>query len=282
MRPCKTTQEYRETSFQSTHPRGVRLRRSISFRLVRSFNPRTREGCDTACIKVYNITPKFQSTHPRGVRRRFRQARRLLGCFNPRTREGCDEVKTFKVPHDVPFQSTHPRGVRPLNDLKTRIEQIVSIHAPARGATRTSGIFIQGRKFQSTHPRGVRLDDKLRACICRSVSIHAPARGATMSLTVSRCPFHRFNPRTREGCDACLASTSLNVSSFNPRTREGCDFLLTLCSIRPPFVSIHAPARGATIKKVKINSFCIEFQSTHPRGVRPFGCSVKYSAVCRR
>ena len=76
--------------FQSTHPRGVRLRFSRG---------KTKAG-------------KFQSTHPRGVRQKSLEQRKLQRCFNPRTREGCDhEDLTSSLDHKE-FQSTHPRGVR--------------------------------------------------------------------------------------------------------------------------------------------------------------------------
>ena len=78
---------------------------------------------------------------------------------------------------------------------------VVSIHAPARGATRgTSGVVIF-LGFQSTRPRGARLfqveysfrhlagfnpraregrdENNIVANIAVAVSIHAPARGAT-------------------------------------------------------------------------------------------------------
>ena len=47
-------------------------------------------------------------------------------------------------------------------------------------------------------------------------------------------------------------------------------------------VSIHAPARGATRHDPQGRGLFARFQSTHPRGVRLFGCSVKYSAACKR
>jgi len=77
------------------------------------------------------------------------------------------------------FQSTRPRGARPRSSLSLSITSLVSIHAPARGATwrllrgcRTctsfnpraragrdlatrAGIFLAGL-FQSTRPRGAR------------------------------------------------------------------------------------------------------------------------------
>ena len=97
-----------------------------------------------------------------------------------------------------------------------------------------------------------------------------------------------FNPRTRTGCDCfypysnffiavfqsthphgvrhCRESLCKRVVSFNPRTRTGCDkkspIISSFC-----FVSIHAPARGATLTK-EINKLEKMFQSTHPHGVR--------------
>ena len=56
--------------------------------------------------------PVFQSTRPRGARQCHRQRRRFRRNFNPRAREGRD--------YDVDEQ---------------RDRDIISIHAPARGAT---------------------------------------------------------------------------------------------------------------------------------------------------
>ena len=77
-----------------------------------------------------------------------------------------------------------------------------------------------------------------------------------------------FNPRTHTGCDINARSNDVDNRSFNPRTHTGCDFLssvlLTIKSMfqstHPhgvrlmfftftdifPYVSIHAPTRGAT------------------------------------
>ena len=55
--------------FQSTHPRGVRRSAvSIRFYALRSFNPRTRVGCDEGDKSAVDF---------------------FCG-FNPRTRVGCD------------------------------------------------------------------------------------------------------------------------------------------------------------------------------------------------
>ena len=59
-----------KSTFQFTHPRGVRRRGVFDGGRNRSFNSRTREGCDV-------IGVRFQA---RGR------------CFNSRTREGCDLI----------------------------------------------------------------------------------------------------------------------------------------------------------------------------------------------
>ena len=145
----------------------------------------------------------------------------------------------------------------------------ISIHAPARGATiRHRQRDAKGRIFQSTHPRGVRRFVGSASDTRLHISIHAPARGATHRKICIDAPDENFNPRTREGCDMIYLTPS------NPR----CQFQSTHPrGVRPhPFdtqklvarISIHAPARGATV--IGVQQACGgTFQSTHPRGVRP-------------
>ena len=146
---------------------------------------------------------EFQSTHPRGVRHRTLA---LSSVF-------------------LPFQSTHPRGVRQnlifiyslinyisihapargatrYNPIKVGGKQLISIHAPARGATRYNPIKVGGKQLISIHApaRGATRID--RADTPKGmISIHAPARGATSLLLWWRVCLLHFNPRTREGCD---------------------------------------------------------------------------------
>ncbi len=78
----------------------------------------------------------------------------------------------------------------------------------------------------------------------------------------------RFNPRTHAGCDHLREGYRNFGKCFNPRTHAGCD--LSCAFILPFFrVSIHAPTRGATHAGCCGYGFFHEFQSTHPRGVRP-------------
>ena len=125
-----------ETQFQSTHPSGVRLHKTVSkhspviisihapqwgataatgaIGQARSdFNPRTPVGCDEYAAQQTNWANEFQSTHPSGVRPDRWPTRVCPRYFNPRTPVGCDGTR-----HVV------ERWVR------------ISIHAPQWGATR--------------------------------------------------------------------------------------------------------------------------------------------------
>ena len=191
------------------------------------FNPRTRVGCD----------PQVQPQEPSGHVSIHAPAWGATDCpghsgacragFNPRTRVGCDLSLADVLHPQTVFQSTHPRGVRHLGLRLQQTVHPVSIHAPAWGAT----VLLPGQAgfpdgFQSTHPRGVRpIQQRLG---------HPVAAG--------------FNPRTRVGCDASWISAWTGPSSFNPRTRVGCD--------------------TAASQQSQITN---QFQSTHPRGVRPCG-----------
>ena len=101
---------------------------------------------------------------------------------------------------------------------------IISIHAPARGAT-----ILPIYEFISV-----------------LISIHAPARGATYVVSQSLRHDFYFNPRTREGCDVrglMIAKPSRLISIHAPargatETIRGKD--------KNGKISIHAPARGAT------------------------------------
>ena len=144
--------------------------------------------------------------------------------------------------------------------------QFISIHAPAKGATcrqmlsqllhhyfnpRTRegcDMLLQSeltskKLFQSTHPRRVRQGQA------------GPNYRAG-----------NFNPRTREGCDATETSRAERPANFNPRTREGCDLLVynTFCGQE---ISIHAPAKGATLFGFEDAEALLK-QTTHPRRVR--------------
>ncbi len=148
----------------------------------------------------------------------------------------------------------------------------VSIHAPARGAT-VDNHLINGKVL---------------------VSIHAPARGATLSPGIKSSTMQGFNPRPRAGGDnggqtwypqnSCFNPrpraggdkngiwARLSQRCFNPRPRAGGDSDPTVAGGKIG-VSIHAPARGATIKHEN-GIYDVQFQSTPPRGGRHKECRV--------
>ena len=145
---------------------------------------------------------------------------------------------------------------------------VVSIHAPARGATRSAAVFIFEFLFQSTRPRGARRRSSLLRSELGEVSIHAPARGATSTSGHSMRWLRKFQSTRPRGARRDPPCRSRGCACFNPRAREGRDHdrarLVDFGS-----VSIHAPARGATAQSSRSNS-AVKFQSTRPRGARPF------------
>ena len=229
--------------FQSTPPRGERLRPRPHSRCCPCFNPRPRAGSDLERpgrrpgFQVSIHAPArgatlpsttsataflFQSTPPRGERPGAGPWPCRNPCFNPRPRAGSD----LALDH---FGDGF----------------LVSIHAPARGATIEQWLLRKSRRFQSTPPRGERLCRRTRASSSgsfqstpprgerpkadkqptkREVSIHAPARGATIAARTPSAIIAGFNPRPRAGSDEEYLAY---------RQHGG--------------VSIHAPARGATL-----------------------------------
>ena len=190
-------------TFQSTHPRGVRL-----------------------SVYMQGLSRMwFQSTHPRGVRHDLcgRGGTDRTG-FNPRTRVGCDFSRIDEGKYRRMFQSTHPRGVRRLFLGQSFARRRVSIHAPAWGATTCSRENLRSRKVVSIHaPAWGATEGREWLDQTPVVSIHAPAWGATpvsiVRLTRSIVSIHA------PAWGATLAALDAQVRqlSFNPRTRVGCD-----------------------------------------------------------
>ena len=169
----------------------------------------------------------FQSTPPHGGRRPGDAEALQPACFNPRPRTGGD-------------------GQRRVVNVGSR----VSIHAPARGATRTRNGYGYGMMFQSTPPHGGRRDQQTSPCprsrfnprprtggdstgrkkrVALLVSIHAPARGATKRCVW--CEWHvLFQSTPPHGGRLIGANEFTLLLCFNPRPRTGGDtFSITYC-----------------------------------------------------
>ena len=188
------------------------------------FNPRARAGRDVLDADAVNKAWQFQSTRPRGARL-------------------CHKITSFIV---IPFQSTRPRGARLDKIGHQAARQLVSIHAPARGATwascpgaaacvgfqstRPRGARLREhhqlrgqQRFQSTRPRGARRLDRARASFRVLVSIHAPARGATVDIDVFGNNIYVSIHAPARGATANDAKRHSTIKSFNPRARAGRD-----------------------------------------------------------
>ncbi len=142
----------------------------------------------------------FQSTRPRGARR----------ARHPGKGRGAG------------FQSTLPRGARPPRRRASTPGRLVSIHAPAWGATTTATPGAMNRSFQSTRPRGARLGFAGNVVLLGTFQSTRP-RGARRRpcepWRIRSC----FNPRARVGRDTGSPVTTARTIRFNPRARVGRD-----------------------------------------------------------
>ena len=94
--------------------RGATSERGQNAKEKDNFNPRSREGSD---------------------QRSFKESK-SSGNFNPRSREGSDARHKDEVFSIWIFQSTLPRGERRIRYVYLSLLYKISIHAPARGATK--------------------------------------------------------------------------------------------------------------------------------------------------
>ena len=129
---------------------------------------------------VEDIALWFRSTLPRGERQPHR------------VREDADRR----------FRSTLPRGERRAATVAAVIDQLVSIHAPTRGATRYVVCdIIRRTRFDPRSHAGSDLTEPPEAERGQWVSIHAPTRGATRFYGHRRGRGARFDPRSHAGSD---------------------------------------------------------------------------------
>ena len=100
--------------------------------------------------------------------------------FNPRSREGSDSCMWFPFTISTDFNPRSREGsdVEPLG--VSRQLSLISIHAPARGATYTTGRQVGGEKYFNPRSREGSDENVSGAKTINTISIHAPARGATL------------------------------------------------------------------------------------------------------
>jgi len=146
--------------------------------------------------------------------------------FNPRARTGRDILVTPTSSILALFQSTRPHGARPLTIALSSRPLVVSIHAPARGATSYPAYPSPSCKsFQSTRPHGARpnrVNHNTEFLVCFNPRART-GRDRRRLRTCARMP--GFNPRARTGRDYLTGGIVCRSCCFNPRARTGRDFL---------------------------------------------------------
>ena len=144
------------------------------------------------------------------------------------------------------FQSTLPRRERRAGNRGNLFSFAISIHAPAKGATKSAyEVWVAQPGFQSTLPRRERRT--------------STARNANWQRFQSTLP-RRERPRR-------FCSNQHRKCYFNPRSREGSDAVACECGFHA-CISIHAPAKGATGSLQSREHDGKGFQSTLPRRER--------------
>ncbi len=177
------------------------------------------------------------------------------------------------------FQSTPPRGGRRRASSLVAVTWIVSIHAPARGATRDELVAPQRHRC-SFNPRPRAGRDARRAVAIdhgHDVSIHAPARGATTRCVRCCAADDGFNPRPRAGGDCSRPYRTCMPIAFQSTPPRGGRRIWR--GLHFSIVSIHAPRAGGDASQV-LNGSLLVFQSTPPRGGRRSSRGKRAAQAC--
>ncbi len=119
--------------------------------------------------------------------------------FNPRSREGSDYCCKHPKVAQMNFNPRSREGSDSFQ-LFVKVMFSISIHAPAKGATWTSGRFYTES----------------------AISIHAPAKGATWT-SYAVCAMMGFQSTLPRRERRSTVRPSDQDNDFNPRSREGSD-----------------------------------------------------------
>ena len=135
------------------------------------------------------------------------------------------------------FQFTPLREGRP-GKMTIKENDLISIHAPPRGATGVS----------------------FSCLLWLSISIHAPPRGATSDLAIATGQkVFQFTP-LREGRRASCPPARTRTANFNSRPSARGDHRFAEMFFKE-FISIHAPPRGATSSRTATLPALADFNS---------------------
>ena len=154
--------------------------------------------------------------------------------FNPRSREGSDDFFICFISHGLYFNPRSREGSDGHGCFRFNL-RVISIHAPAKGATSFCSLTV------------------FNVCI----SIHAPAKGATCRKNKNNYRNYYFNPRSREGSDDDAPEDTPEVEISIHAPAKGATLYIPM-DVGAINISIHAPAKGATaILYSKFHFLCI-------------------------
>ena len=208
---------------------------------------------------------QFQSTLPRRERRRKpKQGTNHVNISIHAPAKGATH-RIRDLQRKDRFQSTLPRRERHRLHLIKRSD--MNFNPRSREGSDVAALAICDANT-NFNPRSREGSDKLVFAVTNpsNISIHAPAKGATAVPIGKIIVCIYFNPRSREGSDTRPCAPQHGSRYFNPRSREGSDAALDSLN-RKMEISIHAPAKGATMEYTHSASYR-QFQSTLPRRER--------------
>ena len=271
--------------FQFTRPQGARQTPCWPKPARRCFNSRARKGRDFDKSQT-SRKPRFQFTRPQGARpplildmsrpggfqfTRPQGARRRRECllgvrrrFNSRARKGRDAASS-EVNCDMS------------SGFNSRARKGRDWRPPTCRASR--------RRFNSRARKG-RDTSSTGSISTRTVSIHAPARGATRPRAPRFRRLSSFNSRARKGRDPRPLLIRISSTTFQFTRPQGARRPARRAALSAGFVSIHAPARGATSRRPRCP--CRNpFQFTRPQGARrrntnPFPATTRFNSRARK
>jgi len=148
---------------------------------------------------------------------------------------------------------------------------MVSIHAPAWGATESPANIPVPQGFQSTRPRGARQVGLINPITVRRFQSTRP-RGARPCADPLHAHVLRFNPRARVGRDEKHHFQGILATRFQSTRPRGARHDGTAPGLAGWTFQSTRP-RGARPKRLNHFRRPLAFQSTRPRGARHRGCA---------
>ena len=107
--------------------------------------------------------------------------------------------------------------------IKEYEKRFISIHAPARGATSNRRDYFHASHISIHAPARGATDGRLHQQPADPISIHAPARGATSTNAENAVSFVFQSTLPRGERLGAISSKCSRINYFNPRSREGSD-----------------------------------------------------------